>query len=116
SNAVEPRLERRRLDLERRHFASQPATGQLTIVLLAPARPADDLDEELHAVALLVLVVAEAVKHAQHGFGDAKDLGSRQELVQQAARRAQDRRAAAGGHVKRAPAVTAEHRAEAQVV
>ena len=69
---------------------------QLALVFLAPAIPPERLDHELHPVALLVLVVAEPLEHAQHRFGDAKDLGRREELVKDAGRRAHDRRAAAG--------------------
>ena len=55
------------------------------------------LDQELHPVALLVLVVAEAVEDAQHRLGHVEDLARGQELEEQPGRRAQDRRAAAGG-------------------
>src|SRR5207253_8452588 len=42
------RFARRWIDFERRNLAAQPARGQLAIVFLAPARPPERLDEELH--------------------------------------------------------------------
>ena len=113
---VRARFAGRRIDFERRHLAAQAARRQLAVVLLAPARPAQRLDHELHAVALLVLVVAEALEHAQHRLGDAQDFRGRQELVQQPRRRRHDRRAAAGGDAEAAPAVGADHRAEPEIV
>src|SRR5207244_2256870 len=61
------------IDLEGRHLSPQPAGRELAIVLLAKARPAELPDHELHAIALLVLVVPEALKDLQHGFGNPED-------------------------------------------
>src|SRR5262249_56354274 len=79
------------------------AVGQLALLLLAPARPAEGLDHELHAIALLVLVVAEALEDAQDCFCDAQDLRRRQELVEQPGGLHHDGRAAARGHPEPAP-------------
>ena len=111
-----PRFAGRRIDFERRHLAAQAARGQFAIVLLAPARPAEGLDQELHAVALLVLVVAQPFEHPQHRLGDAQDLRGRQELVQQPGRGRHDRGAAAGGDAEAAAAVRPGDRAEAEIV
>jgi hypothetical protein len=62
------------LDLERRHLAAQANAGQLVVVEPSPAREAQRLDHELHAIALLVLVVAVLVEHAQHRIRDAEQL------------------------------------------
>ena len=69
---------------DRTAAARRPAPGTRPASRWYSARkrvPAQRLDHELHAVALLVLVVAELVEHAQHRFGDVEDLGRRQELV-----------------------------------
>src|SRR5207244_11445786 len=67
------RLAGRWIDLEGRHLSPQPAGRELAIVLLAKARPAELPDHELHAISLLVLVVPEALKDLQHGFGNPED-------------------------------------------
>ena len=48
-------------------------------------------DQELHPVALLVLVVAEPVKDPQHGFSDVEDLRSWNEVVEDRPGLAEDR-------------------------
>ena len=83
------RFDRRPLGIERqRRAALAPERLELAVELRREAVPAERLDQELQPVALLVLVVAEAVEDAHHRLGDVEHLGGRQELVQQRARRA----------------------------
>ena len=56
--------------------------------------PAHALDEELQAIALLVLVVAKLREDAHDGVGDVIDPVGRNEVVQEEPRAAEDRRAA----------------------
>jgi hypothetical protein len=88
---------------------------QLLLELGPPAVPAQLADQELHPVALLVLEVAEAMEHADHGLRHLEDLARGQELVQQAGRGGHGRGAAARDQAEPALAV-ADARAEAEIV
>ncbi len=91
----EQRFGGRRLDRQKRRPALAAAGRQLALVLLPPPVPPERLDHELHPVALLVLVVAEPVEHAQDGFGHAEQVRGRDEFVQDTGRLAHDGGAAA---------------------
>src|SRR3954463_3700751 len=90
-----PRLAERRDDFQGGGLSAQPGPGELALGLLAPPRPAERLDHELHAITLTMVVVAEALEDAQDRLRDAEDLRCRQELVQQPRRSRHDRGAAA---------------------
>ena len=78
--------------------------------------PSHRLDQELHPVALLVLVVAARVKHANHRLGDVQHLLDRQEIEQHRRRRGHGRRCrrrCRRGNRARRPRIT---RAPADVV
>ena len=78
---------------------------QLVPVLLDEAIPAHRLDEELHPVALLVLVVAVAVIDADDRLGDVEHLARRDERLEQRAVAGHRRGAAADGDAEAADAV-----------
>ena len=59
------------------------------------ALPPDRLDQELHPVLVLVLIVAEPVVDADDGLGDVEHLADRQE-VEELEARSRHRRGAAG--------------------
>jgi hypothetical protein len=93
-----------------------PAVRQGALVLGVPYVPAELLDHELHPVALLVLVIAPFLEHAQHRFAHSKDLRRRQEFVDDARRLAHDRRSAASQNAESALTIRAELRMEGQIV
>ena len=94
--------------------------GEGGLELLAPALPAQLLDEELHPVALLVLEVAEAMEDAQDRLRQLEDLARRQELEQLRAGGADGGRPSADRHAspivsltRTGPYHTRAHRLEA---
>ncbi len=109
-------LGRGRIDVERRDAAGQPIATELAVVFLAEAGPAQLPDHELDPVALLVLVVAQPVKHPQHGFSDAENLRRRDELVQRRTGPDQNRRAAADGDAESAAAAGRDDGAKPEIV
>ncbi len=49
---------------------------ELALELVAPALPAERLHQELHPVARLVLIVAQALEHAHDRLGDVQHLAA----------------------------------------
>src|SRR4029079_5580767 len=92
-----PRLDGRFLDGRRLRIERQPRNaggadaGEIALECGAKALQSERLHQELHAVALLVLVVAEAMEHAHDRFGNREHLTRRDELEQQLAGSAQPR-------------------------
>src|SRR5262249_14880693 len=83
------------LGIERQRRATLRAhLLQRLVELLAPGGEAEAPHEELHAVLLLVLVIAEAVEHAQDRLRDLEHLAGRGEVVDLVAGLAHERRAA----------------------
>ncbi len=110
------RLNGGRIDRQFGHDALGAARRQFFLVFLVPLLPADRLDQELHAVALLVLVVAHPVEHTEHGFRNTAGLADGQEFVEHARRFAHDGRAAAGEDPEPALPVRPELREKSEVV
>ena len=95
------------------------SANALALVLGTEALPSERPDEELQAIALLVLVVAEAMEDADDGLRAVEHLVGGQELVQHAARARQRRGAAGDGDLEavHGPAVDLLHaRVPADVV
>src|SRR4029077_87385 len=84
--------------------------------LLSPPRPPELLDHELHAVPLLVLVVAVTMEHTKNGFGHTENLGGWQEGVDHGGIGDQNRGPAASSHPKAAHATGSEDRTESEIV
>ena len=104
------------LGIERQRGAALRAElGELLVVFGEEAVPAELLDQELQAVRLLVLVVAELVEDADDRFGHVEDLRRRQKLVHRLGGLHHDRRAAADDDAEAARAVL-DGRAIAEVV
>src|SRR5206468_3741613 len=98
------RFDRRRLGIERqRHAAALAHLRELRFDERAPLLEAQLADQELHPIALLVLVVAQAMEHAQDRLADREQLAGGQELEERRARAAQDRGAAADRDPEAAP-------------
>src|SRR5438552_1708779 len=74
------RFGRCRIDLEQRDAALPAAPGELALIFLEPALPAQRLDHELHAIALLVLVIPQPMKHPQERLDHPQNLRRRNEL------------------------------------
>src|SRR5262245_39039073 len=99
-------LDRRRLGIERKRMPALALDGfERGVEFRLPLLPAERFDQELHPVALLVLVIAQLVEDAYDGFGRIEHLRDRQELEQHAARLAHDRSPAARQHTEAAAAV-----------
>ena len=96
-------LDRRLLGIERQPRAALGAERlELLVELRLEAVPAERADQELQAVALLVLVVAEPVEDADDRFGDVEHLAGRQELEQLVPGAGQRRGAAGDGDAEAA--------------
>jgi hypothetical protein len=97
---------RRVLRIERQPGAALRAElGELLVILGEESVPSQCLDEELQAVRLLVLVIAELVKHTDDRLGDVEYFRRRQKLVHRRGRLHHDRRAAADDDAESAHAV-----------
>src|SRR5262249_11761248 len=84
-------LERRVLRIERKRGAAPGAEGlQRGRPLRAPSFPAQLADQELHPVPLLVLAVAEPVKHAEDRLRHVEDLACGKKVVERLTGGAQD--------------------------
>ena len=100
------RLVGRRLDVERQlAHAFGPHLGQRGLERGAEPVPAHRLDQELHPVALPVLVVAALVEHADHRLGDAQQVLGRHEVDEHRRGGGHRRGAAADVDAEAAPAV-----------
>ena len=93
--------------------------GEVALELGLPRVPAHLADQELHAVALLVLVVAEAGEDLDHRLPHVEDVARGQEIEEDRARPGQDGGAATCGETEAAhgtATLLAHERAEAEVV
>ena len=110
------RFDGRILGIERqRRAALRPELRELLAILGEKAVPSELLDEELQAIRLLVLVVAELVEDANHRLGHVEDLRRGQEVVHRLRGLHHDRRAAADDDAEAALAVL-DGRAIAEIV
>ena len=90
---------RRILVVERQCRATLGAERQeLAIEFGLEPFPAERLDQEFQAVALLVLVVAEAMEHAHDRFGNVEHFPDGQELVEHVTGAGHRRRSTSDGH------------------
>ena len=85
-------------------------------VRVEPRLPAHALDQELQAVPLLMLVVAEISEHAQHGVGDIVDFIGRDEVVKDRAGAAENRCSSADRDAEAARTFARLCRSESQIV
>ena len=99
----------------RSNFKRPPAFGanrrERVVECRAKRVPSHRLDQELHPVALLVLVVAARMEDANHRLGDVQHLRRRQEVEQHRCRRGHRRGAAADVDAETAHAVLRRARA-----